>query len=91
MAQQPGTISGIVMDAQGRPVEQARIYFVDGPVPLPEIASLTNNDGAFTLTAPAPGAYQIECATDTFAPVRAAVTVQGGKESHVKFKLRDQP
>lgn len=88
MTQQPGTISGVVMNAQGRPVEQARIYFVDGPVPLPEIAALTNSDGAFTLTAPMPGAYQIECATDTSAPVRVTVTVRGGKESHVKIKLR---
>lgn len=89
MAQQPGTISGVVKNAQGQPIEQARIYFVDGPVPLPEIAALTNSDGEFTLTAPAPGAYQIECATDASTPVRITVTVQGGKNSQVKIKLSD--
>ncbi len=88
MTQKPGTIYGVVHDAQDRPVAQARVYFADGPVPLPEIALLTGDDGSFTLTAPTPGTYQIECATDNAAPARVKVKVTDGKESRVKIKLK---
>lgn len=88
MAQKPGLISGVVYDAQERPVAQARVYFTSGPVALPEIAMLTGDDGAFTLSAPVPGTYQIECATDNSAPVRITVAVSSGKNSRVKVKLK---
>jgi hypothetical protein len=88
MTNKPTVINGVVEDAHGRPVAQARVYFVDGPVPLPEIAALTGSDGSFKLTAPAPGAYQIECATDTSTPARVTVNVVGGKETPVKIKLK---
>jgi hypothetical protein len=88
MVKKPSVITGVVENAKGRPVAQARIYFVAGPDPLPEIASLTGSDGTFTLTAPSPGTYQIECATDTSAPVRVTVNVTGGKEAQTKIKLK---
>jgi hypothetical protein len=88
MTQKPSVISGVVHDAQGRPVEQARVYFTGGPVPLPEIAALTGSDGSFALTAPAPGTYQIQVATDTSATARAEVIVTEGEEARVKIKLK---
>jgi len=50
MVAKQSVISGIVRDPNGRPVADARIYFIGGPVPLPDIAALTDAAGAFSLT-----------------------------------------
>jgi hypothetical protein len=52
-------IAGVVVDARGNPVEGARVYFVEGPVPFPDIAALTDSSGRFALSAPASGTYQL--------------------------------
>lgn len=58
----PEVIHGIVRGPDGRPVEEARVCFISGPVPLPDVAALTAVDGTFQLTAPVPGRYSILCA-----------------------------
>jgi hypothetical protein len=88
MAKKPGLISGVVYDARERPVAQARVYFTDGPVPMPEIAMLTGEDGSFTLSVPVSGTYQIGFAKDEFAPTKVKVAVESGKQAHVKVKLK---
>ena len=45
--------AGRVVDGGGRPVPQAFVVVVDGPVPVPEIALVTDDDGRFVLTLPA--------------------------------------
>ena len=55
----PSAVSGRVLDSHGRPVAAATVYFVSGPVALPDIAQLTGADGRFSLVAPAPGRYRI--------------------------------
>lgn len=52
-------INGFVRNEKGEAVEGARVYFISGPGPLPEIAALTAKDGAFALSVPMPGEYQI--------------------------------
>jgi Carboxypeptidase regulatory-like domain len=81
-------ISGIVRDSHGNPVAQARVYFTGGPEPWPDIAALTDNNGAFSLPAPSPGTYTIECVAEGFAPVTAAVTVMGSQEVQLQITLR---
>lgn len=81
-------ISGIVRDSAGRPVAQARVYFTDGPVPFPDIAVLTDSAGAFSLAAPAPGSYRIECQAEGFQPVATTVTVTGGRPLFQEFRLK---
>jgi hypothetical protein len=81
-------ISGIVRDLHGNPVAQARVYFTDGPVPWSDIATLTDSDGAFSLSAPSAGTYEIECVADGFMPTAARVTVTGDKEIHLEIWLR---
>ena len=83
-------ISGVVRDAHGNPIAQARVYFTNGPVPLPDIAALTNKDGAFSLTAPAAGSYTIACAAEGFAPTAVTVAVTDGQETHLEIQLRPQ-
>ena len=59
MSESPLTITGLVLDTRGNPIEGARVYFVEGPVPLPDIAVLTDGSGHFRLDAPIPGTYQL--------------------------------
>ena len=88
MAGSPSVISGVVHDQRGSPVTSARVYFTDGPVPLPDVAALTDSAGAFSLTAPAPGKYVIECATDEYAAKSQSVTVLGGQPARLEIQLK---
>ena len=87
MASQRSLISGVVQDVNGNPVANARVYFASGPGALPDIAALTDGAGKFTLTAPQPGQYTIECAADGWETKRVAVTVTGGQTKELKIQL----
>ena len=82
-------ISGVVRDPQGNAVPRARIAFASAPVPVPDVAALTASDGAFSLAAPAPGAYVIECFADGFAP--ASVSVLVGSKQPVRADMHLAP
>jgi hypothetical protein len=81
-------ISGVVRGPDGKPVSNARVYFTAGPVPLPEIAALTDSNGAFSLTAPAPGEYVVESAADEFSTRSSKVKVKGGEQVRLDLKLK---
>jgi hypothetical protein len=67
-------------------VVQARVYFVSGPGPLPDIAALTNEEGRFILSAPSAGAYMIECNADGFTTEVVGVNVEED-EQDIEFLL----
>ncbi len=75
----PHAVIGKVVDANGRPVPDARVFFVDGPVPYPEIAALSDAGGCFALSAPRDGSYVLGCATDAGANARVSVHVPSGQ------------
>ena len=83
-------ISGVVRDSHGNPIAQARVYFTNGPVPLPDIAALTNKDGAFSLSAPVAGSYTIACAAEGFSPTVVTAAVADNKETHLEIRLRTE-
>jgi Carboxypeptidase regulatory-like domain len=83
----PAVISGAVRDPRGLPVAQARVYFIEGPGPLPDIAALTDDNGRFSMSAPAPGIYRLECQADGFSPARATVTIEGDRPAVLDFLL----
>ncbi len=83
-------ISGVVRDAHDNPIAQARVYFTNGPVPLPDMAALTNQEGAFSLAAPVAGSYTIACAAEGFAPTEVTVAVTDSQETHLEIRLRPQ-
>ena len=73
-------ISGVVLDSAGNPLADARVYFVEGPGPLPDIAALTDAQGRFQLSAPGSGLYVVAVAADGPAGVvrqTIPVTVDG--------------
>jgi hypothetical protein len=75
-------LTGTVKGKDGRPLAEAAVLFVAGPVPLPEIAQLTGPDGQFSLAAPAPGAYRVQ----VMAPGHVAVTIgiEVGDETEIE-------
>ena len=75
------TIRGRVVDNGGAPVAQAAVYVVQAPQPLPDIAQLTGEDGAFEVEAPSPGAYTIGARSDTAGDGRTDVAVTSGDVS----------
>ena len=78
-------IVGTVVGARGAPFAGARVYFVEGPVPLPDIAAVTDSNGRFTLTAPAPGTYTVGGAFDDVATSERVTVAEG--ECEVTLRL----
>ena len=92
MSDNPPVVAGMVVDAKGNPVEGARVYFVEGPVPLPDIAALTDSNGRFSLSAPGSGTYQLGVASEEpegFIQTTSVVDVSG--EPRVDLEVRLNP
>jgi len=83
----PSLIAGLVEDPEGRPIGRARVYFIEGPVALPDIAALTDDSGRFTLAAPVPGTYQVEVASEGFTSTTATVDVHGGQRVDLNLQM----
>ncbi len=89
MSTNPPVVAGVVVDARGNPIEGARVYFVVGPVPLPDIAALTDGSGRFALTAPVPGTYQLGVAAEgSRGLVQETATVEVGEEPSIDLEVR---
>ena len=52
-------INGAVTDPSGHPVVGATVLIASSPVPVPDIAALTGEDGTFLIAVPAPGEYRL--------------------------------
>jgi hypothetical protein len=87
MTRNQSVISGTVRDHKGQPVADARVYFLAGPVSLPDIAALTDMSGKFSLSAPAAGAYEIQCTAAGVAPTTLTVHVTSGQDAQVDIRL----
>ena len=66
---------GKVLDSNGLPVGGATVMWVRGPVPLPDIALLTQADGSFVMSAPVAGPYTLGCRRDPGGQARVDVNV----------------
>jgi protocatechuate 3,4-dioxygenase beta subunit len=78
MATQRSTlVQGTVVDARGKPLAGARVGWVDGPVPLPDVMMLTDAGGRFTLAAPAPGPYRLRADSDRHGHAEVVVQAAG--------------
>ena len=89
MTQKTSVISGTVRATAGQAIEGARVYFISGPVALPDIAVLTDKAGNFSLSVPVAGTYELGCAADGFAAARVTVTVAQGQSAKVEIQLKN--
>lgn len=87
MTETPIVMYGVVKDKNGNPVSQARVSFVAGPVPLPDIAALTNDDGKFVLSMPVAGEYVIEVISDEFIKKSVKIKAESGSKKNIEVNL----
>jgi Carboxypeptidase regulatory-like domain len=80
-------VSGVVHTSAGHPVAEARVLFSSGPVPLPDIATLTDQRGAFALTAPAPGTYELTVAANGFTATQQLEISPGQERLDIDITL----
>lgn len=88
VSRNPRIISGMVRDSKGQPVVDARVYFIDGPVAVPDIAVLTDMTGRFSLSAPTAGMYTLQCTADGFVAASVTVDITSGHHAHVDIQLK---
>jgi Carboxypeptidase regulatory-like domain len=81
-------ITGIVRDPGGKPVAGARISFVQSPVPMPDVALVTGEDGRFTLGVPVKGPYELAVDTDGFQRATIRITIEKTSPVNVEIRLR---
>ena len=87
MAGSARIIAGTVLDAAGKPVAQARVYFSSAPGPIPDIAAMTDSAGRFKLSAPQPGTYEISARSEASNTGSARVIVAGA-DATVEIRLK---
>ena len=68
-------IAGTVVDSTGLPMADARIAFSRAPVAMPDIAMLSDERGAFTLSVPVEGTYELTITADPHPPRTLTVRV----------------
>ena len=71
-------LSGVVVDAHGRPVRDARVALTAAPVDVPDIAVLTGEDGGFGIAVPVPGTYRLGAYVDSGHGEETVEVEQGG-------------
>ncbi|GAA2587630.1 carboxypeptidase-like regulatory domain-containing protein [Actinomadura fulvescens] len=80
-------IKGVVRDRAGRPVPEARVFFTAGPGSFPDMAAVTDEHGAFILTAPSSGDYTVQSQTDDGRAAHATVNVHADDDAQVEMRL----
>ena len=70
-----GVVRGQVLGPDGAPVGGARVVITGAPVPVPEIAAVTDGEGRFSIAVPAAGRYTLEARADAVPNGTAAGSV----------------
>jgi hypothetical protein len=87
MATKPIIVRGVVHGAAGEQVAQARVFITKGPVPVPDIAALTDAEGRFTLSFPVQGSYEVVCVAEGYAPSSTTIEVADDRDLRVELRL----
>ena len=73
MPAEPIVVAGVVRGPGGAQLPLARVFIARGPVPVPDVAALTDAEGRFTLSLPATGSYEVACVAEGYAPSSAII------------------
>jgi hypothetical protein len=73
-------IRGRAHRSDGSAVADARVFFSVSPVAVPDVALLTDDQGRFTLFAPAPGHYELACHAEGLEPATVSLDILAGQE-----------
>jgi hypothetical protein len=81
------TVSGRVVGPDANPVAGASVMFASGPVPLADIAQLTDAEGRFSLAAPVQGVYRILVNAGDAGTAEREVKVTGKASASLVIQL----
>ena len=81
------TIHGQVRSAGGQPLAEARVYYEQAPVAMPDVAALTDAAGRFTLATPADGTYRVGVACDGYAPAAVTIATSAAAQAEVVIAM----
>jgi Carboxypeptidase regulatory-like domain len=87
MATKPIIVAGVVRGRADEQVPEARVFIAGGPVPVPDIAALTDADGRFTLSLPMQGSYEVACVAEGYAPSSTTIEVADNRDLRVELRL----
>jgi len=76
-----------VRTPDGSSIAGARVFFMSSPVPVPEIAALSDDGGRVVLAAPAPGHYEIGAGAEGFDTASAGFDVGDEVEKSLEIVL----
>ena len=88
MTAQNRVVAGRARTAGGSAIAGARIYFLAGPGPLPDVAALTDGTGAFSLSVPYAGPYTIGCSAEGYVSETLDVPVIESSGRSIEFVMK---
>jgi hypothetical protein len=91
MPAKPIIVAGVVRGPGGEQLPQARVFIARGPVPVPDIAALTDAEGRFALSLPAAGSYDVACVAEGYAPLSTTIEVAEQRELPLELRLPPAP
>jgi hypothetical protein len=62
------------------------VLIARAPVPVPDLAALTDVEGRFTLSLPVRGSYEVACIAEGYAP--SAATIEVAEDQELRLELR---
>lgn len=82
------SIRGHVRTPDGEPVAEARVFYTESPVPMPDVAALSGADGRFELSTPAAGSYTVGSVLEGFGSSTVTVVVEADRPADVEITLQ---
>lgn len=83
----PSQLRVVIRDRDGRPVRDARVAIEAAPVPVPDVAALTDAQGELTLSVPVAGRYRLRCAAEGFDSASAEVEIGAAPGARLVVEL----
>jgi hypothetical protein len=80
-------IQGQVIDPQGHPLAEVPVYFISSPMPVPDVALLTDAQGQFTLSVPVRGHYTLGTRAEDGSAAQTDVEVSGTEPVAVTIQV----
>ena len=82
------SIRGQVRTPDGQPIAEARVFYTESPVPMPDVAALSGADGRFELSTPAAGRYTVGLAMEGYASSSVTVDVEAEQPADIDITLQ---
>ncbi|MFN0023753.1 MAG: collagen binding domain-containing protein [Parvularculaceae bacterium] len=89
MSEDLGSVTGVVCRGElDEPVADASVIVVKGPASAPDIASITDSDGAFSFGGLIPGKWAFEAIGPDGDRARATVVIGPAQNAQMKIKIK---